>query len=104
MSVPRIKSKQSTHKKLSPKKTVTKEVYREIITPAKQKVSITLPEALVGKTIEVFAFEVREPAASEISRNKPFSKADFWETFGSGKGSSISAEGMRERTWRKHQW
>lgn len=40
---------------------------REIITPKKRSVTVQLPEEMVGKTVEVIAFEI-EAAKKEPSR------------------------------------
>ncbi|RQP17678.1 MAG: hypothetical protein EAS52_08005 [Parapedobacter sp.] len=40
---------------------------REIITPKKRSVTVQLPEEMVGKTVEVIAFEI-ETAKKEPSR------------------------------------
>jgi len=40
-------------------------VLREIITPNKRSVTVQLPEEMVGKTVEVIAFEV------ETAKKKP---------------------------------
>lgn len=99
-----IKKKGSSLGKRKPKRKSQTEVYREVIIPSQKKVSITLPETLVGKTVEVFAFEVRHKDIPGPTKTKAFSKKDFWETFGSGKNSLISAESIREKAWRKYQW
>ena len=40
---------------------------REIITPKKRSVTVRLPEEMIGKTVEVIAFEI-ETAKKEPSR------------------------------------
>ncbi len=104
MGVSVIKKVKGALKRESKNKANTKQVYREIITPSQKKVSITLPETVVGKMIEVFAFEVIPSEKHEIHLNKQFSTKDFWETFGSGKTSTISASSVRENAWRKYKW
>jgi hypothetical protein len=97
-----IHQKRETHfhkKKVCPE-IFSSAVYREIITSSQKRISITLPHTLVGKTVEVFAFELHTTA--EASPDKRVSMTDFWETFGSGKGSSISMETIRQRAWRKY--
>ena len=79
-------------------KEFTSQVYREIITPSQKKVSITLPNNLVGKTVEVFAFELHASAQP----SKRGSTKGFWETFGSGRNSTISIEAIRRQAWRKY--
>ncbi len=81
-----------------------KEVYRKKIADSPKKVSITLPETLVGKTVEVFAFEIFADRPMKSSNEKPFSKKDFWDTFGSGKNSLINVKDIRAKAWRKHSW
>lgn len=88
-------------KRTASKKTVAIEVYREIISPSQKRISITLPRTLVGKTVEVLAFELHTPAQANPAV-KRVSKNDFWETFGSGKDSSISIEAIRQQAWRKY--
>lgn len=104
MGVSIKKTRQSFRKKNSENKATVNPVYREIITPAKKKVSITLPETLVGKTVEVFAFEVSQSNEPRTLSRQPFTIKDFWETFGSGKHSAISADRIRENAWRKNRW
>ena len=100
----------STKKKIEllPKKKLAaglnNRVYRKTIAVSPKKVSITLPEILVGKTVEVFAFEVFVDEPTKISNEKPFSKKDFWDTFGSGKNSLINAKDIRAKVWRKQSW
>ena len=103
MAVSIKKEKSSLDKKKSRHKSHT-EVYREVMIPSQKKVTITLPETLIGKTVEVFAFEVRPKDMPEPTKTKTISKKDFWETFGSGKNSLITAESIREKAWRKYQW
>ena len=104
MGVSIQKKRQSSIKKKLEDKTTTKQLYRKIIVPTQKKVSITLPETLVGKTVEVFAFEVLNADKSEITTHQQFSIKDFWDTFGSGKRSLISANSIRENAWRKYKW
>ena len=104
MGVSIQKKRQSSIKKKSEDKTTAKQLYRKVIVPMQKKVSITLPETLVGKTVEVFAFEVHSPDKSEITTRQQFSTKNFWDTFGSGKRSLISASSVRENAWRKYKW
>ena len=104
MGVSVIKKGMVSLKRTSKNKTNTKQVYREIITPSQKKVSITLPETVVGKMIEIFAFEVVPSRSNQTTTHKQFSPKDFWETFGSGKTSAISASSIRENAWRKYKW
>jgi len=102
MAVSIKKEKSSLDKKKSRRKSHT-EVYREVIIPSQKKVSIILPDTLIGKTVEVFAFEVRPKDMPEPAKTKTFSREDFWETFGSGKNTLITAESIKEKAWRKYQ-
>lgn len=104
MGVSIIKKGKVSLKKKSQNKVNTKQVYREIITPSQKKVSIILPETVVGKRIEVFAFEVSTSVKHQTNQNRQFSTKDFWETFGSGKASTISSGSIRENAWRKYKW
>jgi hypothetical protein len=85
-------------------KGVEQHVYREVITSSPKKVSITLPSTLVGKTVEVFAFEAQPERDNKRQKVNLFSKEDFWETFGSGKNSLMMVDTIREKSWRKHTW
>jgi hypothetical protein len=48
---------------------------REIITPANQDVMLHLPEEMVGKTVEVIAFEINE-VKTVTSKNQRLSKIE----------------------------
>lgn len=76
-------------------------MYREILKPAKKIFSLQLPKELVGKTVEVLAFEVVDP---EKVGKRIVDKKKFWKTFGSGKNSKISIDKIRKSNWRKVQW
>ncbi|MBN8652712.1 MAG: hypothetical protein J0L67_14870 [Cytophagales bacterium] len=76
-------------------------MYREILKPAKKSMSLQLPKELVGKTVEVLAFEVVD--LKTISQRK-VDKKQFWKTFGSGKKSTMTIEKIRKSAWRKVQW
>jgi hypothetical protein len=94
--------KKVTTEKRSIQKPLSKKVYREVITSSPKKISITLPNSLVGKTLELFALELKSQTLAKAK--KTFSRNDFWETFGSGKNSLISVETLKNAAWRKHQW
>jgi hypothetical protein len=104
MAVSIKKSRTSLAKRKYITKALAKEVHREVITPSQKKISITLPENLVGKTVEVFAFELRAKDMLDPLKKKAISKKDFWDTFGTGKKSLITTEGIREKAWRRYQW
>ena len=75
-------------------------MYKEIVKSKGQKLTILLPDDLVGKTIEIIAFEVSDKPA--IPRGKFKSKDDFLEMCGILKGSDITLEKIREKAWKKH--
>lgn len=101
VSKKRVRSSGKKHSKAE----VGINVYRETINPVKKRVSITLPDSLVGKTVEVFAFESDSGSDTvQEKKSKPFSKKAFWETFGSGKNSKITADKIREQAWRRTPW
>ncbi len=99
-----IKRKKPSLKKKRSIKNLERHVYREVIIASQKKVSLTLPKTLVGKTVEVFAFEVPKEDQANVPVPKPFSKREFWDTFGTGKNSLMTAESIREKAWRKNQW
>jgi hypothetical protein len=76
-------------------------MFREILKPAKKTVSLQLPKELIGKTVEVLAFEVVD--FEKVGKRK-VDKKKFWKTFGSGKNSKMSIEKIRSSSWRKVQW
>jgi hypothetical protein len=104
LKLPIKKTTRPSTKTKGNKEVIAKPIYRETITPTQKKVSITLPETLVGKMVEVFAFEVLPINEPEIESKRQFSKKDFWDTFGSGKNSQMTAEGIKENAWRKYEW
>jgi len=40
---------------------------------------------------------------SQLPPSKFRNKKDFWETFGSGKNTSVSIENIRKNAWRKNE-
>ena len=66
---------------------------RTIVTPENQDIHLHIPESYVGKTIEVIAFAVDEPAPDP----KKMKMADFWGTISDETAAELHKETAESR-------
>jgi hypothetical protein len=76
-------------------------MYREIIIPTEQDCVIHLPYELVGKKVEIIAFEQVEKNPLKPMPKNRLTNEQFLAMAGILKDSSLTVESIKARAWRK---